>query len=540
MFRRPLPRNGRRLAVESESDTDSGVLTLVRRHWLSLVLIVGVWAALRAVFFQGFEGYDDISYVRYASQFGFPVDVFEVRFLYNSLLAASIRLFGFSEFACAVPTLIASLVILFCSWLVALRLAGPNAALWAGMAAAFIGLDVNNSTVPMVNTVAAAFASAGIAIAVLPRTVFRQIATGALMGLAINAHMATAFFFLPFLIGYLLFADRGQRIVQTSTMLASVLVTFAVTEASLGMIYAGNPLIRFELVQSTHLAVQHYEISPTLNDGSWNPDWFTWPLKSLIVTKEFGAILSLLLAAVLLLRKRLTRTQWFLVSVTAGGWLYICFGSQLPHRYQPIDHQTRYWYPLVMPLAALFGILAAQIASRGPRTTFCGLCLLPLPVLMLASGSWGQNVEVSRELLAHAKSHPKVRFVTDQYTWEEIDALSRFEPPTNICVLAQADNPASYPGPPCPHDIARAENVEALINIMHLERPRSGAFRELLNELPSRTAVSDPALRTIARWLPSSMRDDQKWIRRPAAWIGRRASSINAAPETHPGKVAQQ
>ena len=299
-------------------------------------------------------------------------------------------------------------------------------------------------------------------------------------------------------------------------------------------------MIRFELVQSTHLAVQHYEVPPTLESGIWNPDWFTWPLKSFVMSKEFGALLLMLLAGLLLVRNKLTRTQWFLAGITAAGWLYICFGSQIPHRYQPLDHQTRYWYPLVMPLAALFGIVSAAIARPRLRYMYCGLCLVPLPLMMTASGSWGQNVEVSRELLAYAVAHVDTQFVTDQYTWEEIETLCAFDPPTNICVIAQPDNPADYPGPVCSNDVATSRDSTALINTMHLHRPRSAEFQKWLETRPSRMAVSEPDPRLIARLLPKSVRSQTQWIRKPAAWVSRPLNVITVTQHGSSLEVPQQ
>lgn len=505
------------------------------RGWYVLVPVLAVWALLRFVLFQGLEGYDDISYVRYATHLGHPRDVFEVRLFFNLLLAVSIRIFGQNEFAYAVPTLTASLALVVLAWSVTRRFSDDRTAGFAALLVACLGLDVNNSTVPMANVVAAAFAGAGVLYAISPPTRRSVLLTGVFMGLAVNVHMATAFFFGPFLLTYAAFGEPGHRIRRASLMLAACIITFALTEACLGYWLGGSPLIRFRRVEQTHLSVQYYHLSPFLEDGSWNPEWFIWPAKAFLFTKELGLVLLIAAAGAVILRKKLDRRVRFLAVILLFGWSYINFGTQVPHRYQPIGHQPRYWYPLIVPLAAVFAAATAAISHDRLRTFVRVAGLVPLPLLMLLSGAWGQNVEISRELLSFAQQHPQVQFATDVYTWEEIEVLTAFDPPSNICVIAAPEGSAPYDHAEsqCGACTDDGRQFVLLVNPLHADRRRAEGFRKIAERCLPQEAISDPQLRPIAVLLPKSVQSHPRWQRRPPAFIARSSGMTAARNETN-------
>ena len=119
---------------------------------------------------------------------------------------------------------------------------------------------------------------------------------------------------------------------------------------------------------------------------------------------------------------------------------------------------------------------------------------------------------------------------------------SHREFPVDVFEVRFLFNPADYPGPDyqepsCNDGIA---GVEALINTMHPDRPRAIAFRQLLESMPSRTAVSKPAPCTIARLFPESMQNDDVWIRKPPAMVGRRSGIISSQTTDISQEVAQQ
>jgi hypothetical protein len=97
---------------EREKGSRSHVHTFMRSYvpfverlsspWASWILVtltcLVVWGIVRWVFFVGFEGSDDLFYVRFASLWHrVPANQWEVRLLGNAFIRVCVKLFGYRE-----------------------------------------------------------------------------------------------------------------------------------------------------------------------------------------------------------------------------------------------------------------------------------------------------------------------------------------------------------------------------------------------------------------------------------------------------------
>ena len=126
------------------------------------------------------------------------------------------------------------------------------------------------------------------------------------------------------------------------------------------------------------------------------------------------------------------RTGRILVATIAFYWLWMSFGSEVPWTYVPFDRITRFLHPLTFALALLFAPLVIT-RLRGWRSPVTGGAVLAVCVLNLSgSGPWGQNVHISRELLAYVERHPEKRFITDYHTLNEMYVVGGLKTLPNI------------------------------------------------------------------------------------------------------------
>lgn len=486
--------------------------TLARPR-LAVPLLVAVWLLLRVVFFEGLWGYDDLYHAHFAMRPRVPVDVWEGRLLYNGLLIGAYRLFGGSEWALALPTMLASLGFTLSVWWAARRLAGGPAGLFAGLLCATFAQDVVLATDPLANGLANAFAALGTALAVAGR---RPWLGGLAFGAAVASHLTAAFYFAPFLAVFALLGDRRQAL----PMLGAALLAYALLDPLPQWIVAGDPLHHLHLVRTTHLEHQPYTMPPFLPSGAWNPAWFWWPPATFLFSKAFGLLLSVPVLLAVARWRRLERADRLLVAVVVGAFAWINWGTQHPLAYQPLNHQVRYWYPLAAPACLLAARLLATIRWR---RVYAAALLLPGPLLLLASGPWGQNVEITRELLAYARTRPAQTFVTDPYTYDEMLILTDMDPPPNVTLLAgpPEDDPAFGAPSAATRRDGRPGDYELLVNVLQSGRRKAARFERALEGL-RRAPVSAPTWRAFAYLLPEEMRATHpRLMRKPPAEVAR-------------------
>jgi hypothetical protein len=488
--------------------------------------VVGVWLALRLVFFEGLWGYDDLYHVNWAVHPRVPVDVWEARLLFNGLLWVSHALFGFSEAAFSLPTMLGSLMILGSALWAAGRLLDGHAALLAGLGVATLAGDILRATDPMANPLSAGFASVGMAALVTSPgfATRRAAAAGVALGLSVYTHLATLFVVLPIVAAWA-FAERTRaRALAAAFVLGVAGATSLVLELGVMGLVAGDPLLHPKLLSSTHLQIQQYVVPPRLPDGAWNPEWFTWPIQNLILSKDFGLFLSLPVGLALPRWRALSAERRFLVGCVLLGWMWLSFGTQHPLSYAPLDHQTRYWHALAMPAVVLAVATFRTLESVWARRGYVLALLAPMPLILLGSGSWGQNVEVSRALLTYAQASPERVFVTDPYTYDEMYALvGCAPPPANVRVPLGQPDPEFYKPPQSTRVDLKTPDLAVLVNVLNYGRVRSEALGRLVETELVATPVGEPAWRPFARLLPESLRAQHPWMmRHPAPTLATR------------------
>lgn len=495
-------------------------------RYTHLAIVLLVWLAARVVFFEGLWGYDDLSHVRFAMQPRVPTEVFDARWPYNLALMLSLQTFAFSEWACAVPTLLSSLCMLLTVWTVAYRWLGAPYDTLGALLVALLTLDVTQSTVPMATPLAAAFAGAGTVLLLDRRSLGSALTAGSLLGLAISTHMATAFYFGPLLV--VQFFVPGRRWLRSATLLLSAIAVFAAVEAACGMWFAGDPLHRFHIISDTHLSTQVRFIPVTLADGQLNPEWIMWSARAFVATRELGFTLCLAVAGTIVVWRRREKHLGALLGLVLFAWLYINFGTQHPTQYAPLDHQIRYWYPLLVPLCLLTMCVAKHLEPHTHlRRWYLAALFVPLPFLLTLAGPWGQNVEVSRALAEHARSHADENFVTDVRTWEELYVLLGCRNPENVSVFPDVESPITS----VPASNRLGADSVLLINPMNLGRTGTEKFALIAAKLKW-TEISEPAPRPLFANVPREWLRDRPFVfRRPAA-------AVAAADQAHAAGAA--
>jgi hypothetical protein len=493
----------------------------------SVPLVLLAWAAARVLFFEGLWGFDDLQHLNYALHFNhLPQNHWETRLIYNASLFACIRTLGYSEWVFALPGLCGSLLFTFATWWAARGVAGERPALVAGLCAAFLPLDVTLSTNPSATALANGFAAAGTALVLCGREggSWRWALSGALLGISALVHPVMLYYGL-ILVAAVGIAEWPRLDFRRAVLVGGALVaTFAVCELTTYWLLTGHPLYEFEVVSRTHLQNQEFAIPLRLSSGRINPWWLAWPFQNLLFSKAFGFTVSIALACCVLAWRRLPRTMRIAGATLIGYWIWACFGSQHPLRYLPIDHDTRYWYPLALPCCVFAAWLVGSPGSTRVRAGLIGILFVPLFVALLSSGSWGQNVEVSRDLLHYADGHAATFFVTDRYTYDEMYILRGGSPPRNVGLLSGTT--ASFTAPSATQYVPKdAPGLLVLYNPLQEWRQGFADFGRAVAGLP-RCALSGGRYRAIAYALPYPLRSQWSYLvrRPPAELLGVRGS----------------
>lgn len=482
----------------------------------TVALLTGVWLALRVAFFEGLWGYDDLDHIDYAMNPGAPQNVFHGRLLLNGLLIAAYRAFGAAEWVWALPTLLGSFVFVMTVHFTARRLFTPGQALLAGLLAACLVLDVTISTDPNGSPLGNAFAAVGTALLVTGEDRRRLAGAGMAFAGAMLSHLGCALYVGPAIVAYALH-DRPRRWRGAALVFGVTAVTWLVVDSTLFLVLTGDPLGHYALLVGTHLREQPYgTLPPRLPSGAPNPDFFWWSVRHFVFSKHFGFLISLPLLLAVAHWKRWDRAGRLLVLSLAGGWFYINFGSQHPLEWQPLGKLVRYWYPLSLPAVLVAVMVLRAIRRPLARRAYVAALWLPIPVMLLSAGSWGQNVEITRELAAFAEAHPEATFVTDPYTWDEMFLLGGRRAPPNVTVFdhPEADLRAEVRPPRARRLPMAPGDYYALVNVMHLHRPNARAFAEFVAAHMERRPISPPTWRLIAAALPEAARDAHPWLRR--------------------------
>lgn len=516
---RPVPNVSR-----SHSMPKSGVAgqaTTFRRcgvpsGWIAVAATcLVVWLLMRVLFFVGITGSDDLYVLRYAMLWDrIPVNGWETRLLSNAMTAASIRLFGYSELASALPSLAASLTILVCVLAYCRRYGNVRSAWWAGLLVAVLPLDVDMATSVSSHTIMSAWMAVGTLAFLRAPESKRAGYLGALcLSMGLVTHLAGVYYVASLVIASLWIDRRRYGIPTVTTALACVVVV--ATDLAVFSIAFDDPLLRFRL--SLGAMATEQPIMPKVN-GTFNLAFVLWPIRNALYSKAFGLTLVVVLIGGWWSRRRLDPSARILLITVTLVWVWMSFGSSVPWVYRPFERIMRYLQPASLALAVLFAsVVTIHPGRRLPRVV--GPAVLAACVLnLLGSGTWDQNVHVSKELLAYVRCHPQMNFVTDYHTLNEMYVANGVRTIPNVATTDDVK-----PSRLLDSRAARlsADEVGAcdaiLVNPLNVDR--TPAFTEVILKHGDRLRYeTQPTYRRIC-WLAPWLRNQPWGLRKPPARV---------------------
>ena len=402
-----------------------------RRSWAAAVLgCLTVWLVMRIVFFYGIQGSDDLDYMRFAALWDrAPINHWESRLLANALMGGAMKLFGINGVAAALPSMAASLVIFSCVLYWCRRYADVGHAWWAGLTAAVLPVDVHGATTPSAYPLMTAFMTVGtLAFMQAPQSRRARLLAAWALAAGVVTHLAGVYYVACLALAAL-GMDRRRFWRPVVAMLVAAVSIMAADMAVFHFAF-GDALGRFRLAMMQ--TSSENPLAPLYLDGRFNWEFVIWPISETIFSKTFGVALGVVGVWGIWNYRRLPESSRLLLATAVVFWLWMSFGSQVPWAYKPFWRMLRFLAPLTLPVSIL---LASAVVTTRRRalarlggTVVLAICLLNLAV----SGSWGQSVQISRELLAYAADHPQTRFITDVQTLNEMYVLNGMQLPANV------------------------------------------------------------------------------------------------------------
>jgi hypothetical protein len=386
------------------------------------------------LFWTGYVGAaDDKSYTHYAFLLNRPpINWWEFRIPFIFALRASFFLFGPSELAAAVPNLVASLGIVaavawFTGWW--------QKPTWQTLAAALLAVTLPLG-VGFRSTALAPFFAGGLLIVgtacFLRESPGIQALGAVLLAFGYATH-EVAFFYVAILCITSL-AFEWQKYWRAVLVCVTASAAVVLTEAIAYKILLNNPLARFRMSSDALNTLRPgYDVASNI----YGVRFFTWPLENLLLSKNFGFDLILLLVSGVLVWRRLAVQQRILFTSTFLTWAYLGYGTLEPWKYQPLYRQMHYYIVIIFGVSALLPWTLTLLAGKRERLAqaMLGGILLVQLVCCAAGGHWGQNVGVSRVLLSFVKSHPGQIFLADKNSMDEMYMLNGFTFPPNVICL---------------------------------------------------------------------------------------------------------
>jgi hypothetical protein len=479
--------------------------------------IVLLWLAVRVVFFEGFHGSDDFSHARFAFLWHRPPgDHWESRLPYNALMRASFVVLGFSEVAAAVPGMIGSALTLGAGlWLVWHRRRSLRMFVLAGVLFAFLPSDVLLATTAAATKIlATGLLTLGAAVLLCRRGWWWGLLAGAAFGVAVTTHLSVMFFAGLFLLSAVLL--ERSRLWTCVWALAGAAAVALALNVGVFYLWTGDPLHRFHIIVGTHFAILDVDVNarPPLTESGALSVWFLWrPIQDLIVSKYFTLWAGAALIGALATWRRRSPACRLLALASLLTWLWMSYGTQTPTRYEPFPGTTSYWQPLNMLIVIILAELLCAIRWRRAAAAAAALpCLMALGVLGM-SGPWGQNVEISRALMAYAKQRPARHFVTDDRTLTQMYVLNGFEPVGNVHAYPDSAGNRFFRATTMP-----AEPAEMLVLVNPLnDMAKNPSFRWLEARCGREVHSGRVRYRMLTYLLPRSFRRAHAWtVRRPA------------------------
>lgn len=509
-------------SVLQRIDDKTGIAGTKTSIIYSALLLFAFWALLRALFFEGLFGFDDIHYIRYALQWDrLPVNHWEARIFFNFLLRLCFSIFGFSEFVSTLPTLLASLVFMYCVFYVGLHLWPVRYALFAGLLAAILPLDVISSTAVEILTLANMFAALGIACIITAKKDWQNVMGGVFLGLSFYSHETLLLY--CGILALVLWGYRWPEFRRKRTNLiigTAILVGLFANFASFYWL-SGDPLYQVKVASKSASAIVGTYVPFLLPSGNINPYWLIWPLQHFLISKSFGILLGIPVLLILYSWKSQKNVIRLLCLLIILHWAWINYGTISVLKFTPLDHTTRYWYPVALPAC----ILATQVLfgfRRKLSKVAYSTAIFVLPLLFLvSSGLWGQNIEITKELMIYAAKHRNTTFVTDKYSLDEMFILNGAKPPQNVFSIKNFIQPVFFNIPEKYQQDSTNPDIVFMYNEQNMWREFAIEFNEYVKKNVRLNEISGKEYRLIAYCMPKSIRTEFNWLlRKPSAQIG--------------------
>ncbi|MBN2294122.1 MAG: hypothetical protein JXM70_16970 [Pirellulales bacterium] len=371
-----------------------------------------------------------------------PSHFYEFRVLGLWLARASTVVFGPSEVAYRLPSLLASLTIVasvawFVNW--------PRIIDWKSQTAMLIActlpLDAGLRSGIGVPCIAAGLLAAGT-VCILKGGSGVRYAGAALLGLSFMTHEMSFFYIMIFCFTALAFEWRRFW----KPVLVTVLISgglFAI-ECVVYAILLNDPLARYHAA-AEGIRIESNELF-SVPGGSLL--FYVWPIRILVFCKQWSFDLLLLVITGAFAWRRLNMDQKILLVTMFVLWFWLGYGTVLPWKYQPIHRGVHYYIPLTLGIASLLPY-TLHLALAGRQRIAEGILVVLIcfhVALLAASGTWGQNVDVSRELVRYANRNSTMRFLTDLRTLDEMQLANRFQRPQNVVAVEELNLEPSLDG----------------------------------------------------------------------------------------------
>jgi hypothetical protein len=483
----------------------SGASTSVSQKAFWIAATIGLWLGATYLGWVGYGGSDDLVYADYAYHLGeLPRYTWQFRLPGILALHLSYALFGPSEFAATVPTLVGSLVFLasvawFVDW--------PRTIDWKSQGSMFLAatlpLDAELRTCPGMTQIATPLLAMGTA-SILKGKGAARYAGALLMALGFMAHEMSVFYVAIFCLAALAFDWRRLWRPVAATVLVSGFLVLTQCVACWALL--GDPLARYARVAGGSGAGLRYILDQYY--GGSKLLFYATPIRMLIFDKGWGIGPILLLVSAIAAWRRLDGSQRVLLATVFFVWLWLGYGTYVPWRYSPVLHVgARYYMPIVLGLTALLPVTLAASLRRHQgvmRGTLVMLIVLNVALLLAGRQHFGQDVAVSRDLLRFAREHESQVFVTDVGTLNHMYFLNGFRWPSNVATVEQL-------GYDLPRDARRSGNLSSRqilmqdlrawhgVGVPHVEPSRVEGI--LLNHQRRRDRPQEP---TFAQYVQSN------------------------------------
>jgi len=260
-----------------------------------------------------------------------------------------------------------------------------------------------------------------------------QFVGAAFLALAFVTH-ETTFFYTAILCLTSLAFDR-QR--YWRPVLACVLISACalVVECATYNALLGDPFARLKTSSGT---TTDLPIGYDPDTGIGGVRFVLWPIvENLLRSKSFGLYLLILLLSGISAWSTLAKEQRILLATVFLTWAWLGYGSQVPWAYKPLYRQVHYYGFVVFGVSALLPATLAYVCAKR-RKLAQGAVIAAVAVhlaIVMAEGHWGQDMDVSGQLLRYASEHQDQTFLTDVSTMNDMYVISGFQLPENVVCI---------------------------------------------------------------------------------------------------------